>query len=100
MSSSENKLCRVKITERCYCPVLASGVAVAMPTIDSVKKNGNVGTIPPGTKGYIVKKFGGKYFRPDEDQDGIDLFTPANQPIVLIPYRIINGKYEVIPENE
>ncbi|PAB56220.1 hypothetical protein CCE28_21095 [Anaeromicrobium sediminis] len=71
-----------------------------MPSLESVEKNGNFGSIPIRTKGWVIKKFGKKYFRADENQDGIDLFTPANQPIALIPYRAIEGHYKKICDNE
>ncbi|AGK97551.1 hypothetical protein [Clostridium pasteurianum] len=53
--SLQNRLYRVKITSFCYFnSVLSSGVGVDMPTIDSVDKNGNVGTIPSGIKQNIT----------------------------------------------
>ncbi|QEK13538.1 hypothetical protein FQB35_00405 [Crassaminicella thermophila] len=67
-----------------------------MPSFESVEKNGNYASIPNGIKGWVVEKFGRKYFRPDENQEGIDLFTPANQPIVLIPYNKVKGHYKRI----
>lgn len=89
------KLYRIEITKRCYCyPVL--GMCNVMPSFESVEKNGNYGSIPIGIKGWVVEKFSKKYFRPDEDQEGLDLFTPANQPIVLIPYNKIEGHYKIL----
>lgn len=89
------KLYRIKITERCYCSP-PYGTGTAMPSFQSVKKNGNFGSIPKGFTGWIVEKLGKKYFRPGENQEGIELFTPANQPIVLIPYSKIDGNYKKI----
>lgn len=100
MSFLERKnLYRIEITERCYHAFIG-GVGVAMPSFESVEKNGNWGSIPTGTIGWVIEKFGEKYFRPDENQEGLDLFTPVNQPIVLIPYKTISGHYKKIDENE
>lgn len=89
------KLYRIEITERCYySPIYGTGTA--MPSFESIEKNGNFGSIPKGITGWIVEKLGKKYFRPDENQEGIELFTPANQPIVLIPYNKIDGNYKKI----
>jgi len=88
-------LYRIEITERCYCTLIGA-TCNAMPSFESVEKNGNFGSIPNGIIGWVVEKFGKKYFRPDENQEGIDLFTPANQPIVLIPYNKISGHYKEI----
>ncbi|MGH4124367.1 MAG: hypothetical protein ACREV6_15690 [Clostridium sp.] len=88
-------LYRIEITERCYC-TLVGATGNAMPTFESIEKNGNYGSIPNGIEGWVVQKFGRKYFRPDENQEGIDLFTPADQPIVLIPYNKISGHYKKI----
>ncbi|MBW9149064.1 hypothetical protein K2F40_08840 [Clostridium sp. CM028] len=96
MSPLETKnLYRIEITERCYCTLIGA-TGNAMPSFESVEKNGNYGSIPIGVKGWVVEKFGMKYFRPDENQGGIDLFTPSNQPIVLIPYYKISGHYKRI----
>jgi hypothetical protein len=88
-------LYRIEITERCYCTLIGA-TCNAMPSFESVEKNGNFGSIRNGIIGWVVEKFGRKYFRPDENQEGIDLFTPANQPIVLIPYNKISGHYKRI----
>ena len=96
MSLLETKnLYRIEITERCYY-ILIGATSNAMPSFESVEKNGNYCSIPNGIKGWVVEKFGRKYFRPDENQEGIDLFTPADQPIVLIPYNKISGHYKKI----
>jgi len=91
-------LYRIEITERCYYYPLMGGtgtaVGTAMPSLESIEKNGNWGTIPVGIKGWVVEKFGRKYFRPDENQEGLDLFMPVNEPVVLIPYRKIEGHYK------
>ncbi|AKA69509.1 hypothetical protein [Clostridium scatologenes] len=64
------KLYRIEIIERCYySPIYGTGTA--MPSFESVKKNGNFGSIPKGITGWIVEKLGKKYFRPDENQEGI-----------------------------
>jgi len=47
----------------------------------------------------VIDKFGKKYFTPDEDQAGLDLFTPADQPNILIPYRKIEDSYKIISED-
>lgn len=100
MSFLERKnLYRVETTDICYYAPIINRLSVPMPSFESVKKNGNWGLIPSGTKGWIMEKYGRKYFRPDEEQEGIDLFTPANQPIVLIPYNKICGHYKKICEN-
>ncbi|MFD3158311.1 hypothetical protein ACFIJ5_15915 [Haloimpatiens sp. FM7330] len=94
---TRNDLYRVEINEVCYVPAtMLGGRAGTYPTLESIEKKGNYGSIPVGTKGWIVEKFGKKYFRPDEDQEGIDLFTPANQPIVLVPYKVVDGHYKKI----
>lgn len=95
----KKNLYRVEITELCYVSAfLLGGKGGAMPSFDSVEKKGNYGAIPIGFKGWVVEKYGKKYFRPDENQEGIDLFTPANQPIVLIPYKVVEGKYKRIDD--
>jgi hypothetical protein len=100
MSFLERKnLYRIELTEVCYYPPIIR-FSVPMPSFESVKKNGNWGSIPSGTKGWVIEKYGKKYFRPDENQEGIDLFTPADQPIVLIPYGKISGHYKKISEKE
>ncbi|MEQ8156767.1 MAG: hypothetical protein ABRQ25_18135 [Clostridiaceae bacterium] len=94
MSFLEKKnLYRIEITERCYIYPLGGN---AMPSFESVEKNGNFASIPVGMKGWVIERWGKKYFRPDENQEGIDLFSPANQPIVLIPYDKIQGRYKKI----
>jgi hypothetical protein len=62
--------------------------------MNTLKKNW--GTIPAGTKGWVVKKWGKKYFSADENQPEIKLFTPTDQPYVLIPYSKIKDAYKKI----
>lgn len=92
-------LYRVEITGICYASFMR-GMGGPMPSIDQAEKSGNYGQIPVGTRGWVIEKFGKKYFRPDEDQEGIELFTDANQPIILVPYNKIEGCYRKIPDNE
>ncbi len=90
----EKKLYRVEIIKSCPVINAISGKSY-LPSSDSVKE-GSFGFIPVGTKGWVIEKFGKKYFTPDEDQEGLDLFTPADQPNILIPYRKIEDSYKII----
>jgi hypothetical protein len=50
--------------------------------------------IPAGCEGWSIKKWGRTYFLPDENQNGIEQFTPTDQPFVLIPYHKIKDSYK------
>lgn len=50
--------------------------------------------IKKGIKGDVITKWGKKYFSPDVNQKGIELFTPDDQPYVLIPYNKIENHYK------
>ncbi|MFC3882360.1 hypothetical protein ACFOU2_01975 [Bacillus songklensis] len=91
----QEQLYRVEITEPCNVLGITGTTAGYLPSPESFKK-GHFGTLPIGTKGWIVKKFGQKYFSPDKDQEGLDLFTLAEQPFVLIPYEKVEGHYKII----
>ena len=90
----EKKLYRIEITKSCPAINAISGKSY-LPSSDSVKE-GAFGSIPVGTRGWVIEKFNKKYFTPDEDQEGLDLYTPADQPNILIPYRKIEGAYKII----
>jgi hypothetical protein len=91
-------LYRIEITEPCdVTGILSNLFGGFYPFIENdmnVKKNW--GSIPAGVQGWIVKKWGRKYFSPDENQPGIELFTPTDQPYVLIPYEKIKNSYKKI----
>lgn len=97
MSKNEN-LYRIETTERCYCSL--SSLVRPMPSFDSVEKNGSFASIPAGTKGWIVEKFGSKYFRPDKNQEGLDLYTVDTDKPTLITYKSVEGHYRIISEDE
>ena len=52
--------------------------------------------IKKGITGEVIKKWGRKYFSPDVDQEGIELFTPTDQPYILIPYKVIENHYKIV----
>ena len=52
------------------------------------------GIIKKGITGKVIKKWGMKYFSPDSNQAGIELFTPSEQPYILVPYRKIRNHYK------
>ena len=92
----EKKLYRVEIIKSCPVINAISGKSY-LPSSDSVKE-GSFGFIPAGTKGWVLEKFWKKIFYSDEDQEGLDLFTPADQPNILITYRKIEDSYKIIGE--
>ncbi|MCP8617815.1 hypothetical protein [Salirhabdus salicampi] len=57
------------------------------------KKLKHFGWMPKGTEGWVVEKWGKKYFSPDIDQEGLDQYTPVNQPHILISIRKLKGQY-------
>jgi hypothetical protein len=59
-------------------------------------KKGNFGFIPTGTKGWVVTKHNKKYFLPDENQAGLDLFMPSDQNSILIALDKIKDAYKVL----
>ncbi|PJI10268.1 hypothetical protein CUB90_02045 [Clostridium sp. CT7] len=66
-----------------------------LPSFQSFE-NGSFGFIPSGTKGWVIKKYNRKYFLPDGGQNGLDLFVPADQNNVLIPFAKIEDAYKLI----
>jgi hypothetical protein len=50
------------------------------------------GIIMKGIKGEVIKKWGMRFFSPDIDQEGIELFTPPEQPYIPVQ----NGKIKII----
>lgn len=54
------------------------------------------GMIRAGITGTIIRKWGRKYFSPDINQSGIEDFTPSGQPHILIPYKKVENRYEII----
>jgi hypothetical protein len=54
------------------------------------------GIIKKGIKGEVIKKWGIKFFSPDVDQEGIELFTPSEQPYILVPYKKVENHYKII----
>ncbi|MCP3741979.1 hypothetical protein [Rossellomorea sp. BNER] len=90
----EEKLYRIEIISKCEVLGLKeSFFGAPYPSIDNIRK-GNFGYIPVGTKGWVMKKWGKPYFLPNQNQEGLDLFVPADQPIVLIPYHKIKDRYK------
>ena len=84
---NEERLYRVKIIETCPIMTLIQSIFSKgyLPRNKSFTK-GNFGYIPVGIEGWVIKKFNKSYFLPDEAQEGLDLFIPANQSNVLISY--------------
>jgi hypothetical protein len=66
------------------------------------KQNGIVrykekeGIIKKGIRGKIIKKFGLKWFAPYPEQENIELFTPSENPLILIPYKVIKDNYNIV----
>lgn len=93
MISKERKLYRVKISEDImyYSEMsffaLRNKVPFGMPRKGIIKK---------GITGVIINKWGNKYFSPDVNQPGIEEFTPAGQPYILIPYNKVENRYKVM----
>ncbi|UFU00310.1 hypothetical protein KO561_04990 [Radiobacillus kanasensis] len=56
------------------------------------------GVIKIGIKGDVIKQWRRKWFSPDEDQENIELFTPMDNPLILVPYHKIKYKYKVLKE--
>ncbi|QDP42098.1 hypothetical protein FN924_04985 [Radiobacillus deserti] len=63
-------------------------------------RKGNQGVIRTGIKGDVISQWGRKWFSPDEDQENIELFTPVDNPSILIPYHKIKFKYKVLEKSE
>jgi hypothetical protein len=89
-------LYRIEITKPCdvigILSTLFGGYNPFIETDKDVTKKW--GTIPAGIQGWVVKKWGRMYFSADENQPGIELFTPTDQPCVLIPYDKIKESYK------
>lgn len=84
----EQKLYRIEIIKS--CPLARGFFDIVfsrryMPSMDSLKI-GNIGSIPVGIKGWVIKKFGRLWFYPDDKQAGMDLFMTAGCDRFLIPY--------------
>lgn len=60
----------------------------------SLIKSNEYGVIPKGIKGWVVRKWGRLYFSPDVNQEGLEYFTPSEQPHVLIPFKKIINYYK------
>lgn len=54
------------------------------------------GVIRKGITGTVIRKWGRKYFAPDIEQKGIEDFTPLDQPHILIPYKKVENRYEIV----
>ncbi|MHC1685376.1 MAG: hypothetical protein AB6733_20955 [Clostridiaceae bacterium] len=96
--NENGNLYRVELTERCYVSLFSR--VRPMPTFEDVEKQGNCATLPTGTKGWIVEKFGSKYFRPDKGQEGLELYTLDPEQPTLVTYKSVKGHYKVINETE
>lgn len=59
-------------------------------------KSDQYGIIPKGVKGWVLKKWGKLYFSPDEYQEGLEFFTPSEQPHILISLTKIENHYKKI----
>jgi hypothetical protein len=91
----EKQLFRIEIIKK--CPVMSPvGFERDYRPSSEALRIGTLGCIPVGIKGWIIEKWGKKYFSPDENQLGLDLFTPVDQPYVLISYNKVNGFYKEI----
>ncbi|WP_034262050.1 hypothetical protein [Bacillus sp. J33] len=90
----EEKLYRIQIIKPCQVIGILDNVFGGFyPFLDDIKEE-NWGIIPAGCEGWIFKKWGRTYFLPDENQNGIEQFTPTDQPFVLIPYHKIKDSYK------
>lgn len=95
MFGKEEKLYRVEIKEDVVYFNKNSGLAIRFTAPMGERKDG---IIKKGIKGTVIKKWDKKYFSPDVDQEGIELFTPADQPYILVPYKVIENHYEITSE--
>ena len=92
----EQKLYRVEIIKS--CPLFRNFFDMLflpktyIPSPDSLKLGG-VCNIPIGIKGWVIKKWGKLWFYPDDKQDGMDLFIPADCDRFLIPYDKIKNYF-------
>ena len=59
-------------------------------------KSYQYGIIPKGFKGWVLKKWGKLYFSPDDYQQGLEFFTPSEQPHILISLTKIENQYKKI----
>ncbi|OFW79269.1 MAG: hypothetical protein A2201_07280 [Alicyclobacillus sp. RIFOXYA1_FULL_53_8] len=96
---SEN-LYRIEIVEQCpantfWRSVLLGG-GFGRPRGKDSFKRGSLGFFPVGLTGWVVSRNDRKYFEPDADQDGLDLFMDPNQPYTYFPYSLVAGHYKVI----
>jgi len=90
------KLYRVIIIKQCPVISFLSATTIRYLPTPEVARKASIGFIPVGTKGWVLEKYNKKYFMPDENQEDIELYTPAAQPISLIPYKKIEGYYQII----
>ncbi|MFP7486392.1 hypothetical protein SFC65_19700 [Priestia filamentosa] len=95
MLLSEEKLYRIEFIKPCQ--VYASHSLLRFMN-SSVLDMNNVsskqhGVIPKGIKGWVIKKWGKHYFSPDENQEGLEFFTPSEQPHVLISFKKIEDHF-------
>jgi hypothetical protein len=106
----EKKLYRVEIIEdvQYFSEKTLWGWALAnnfRNPFEFIKQNGvwrykpKEGIIKKGIKGYVVIQWGMKWFSPDEEQENIELFTPCDNPLILVPFKKIENKYIIINEN-
>lgn len=59
------------------------------------------GIIQKGIKGYVIRQWGKKFFSPDVEQEGIERFTPVDNPYILVPFQKIQGHYRILsPEGD
>lgn len=93
MIGTEKNLYRIQIIKDIQYYTEYSGLAIRNVTPFSRPKKG---IIKKGITGTVIRKWGRKYFTPDINQSGIEDFTPSDQPHILIPYKKVVNRYEII----
>ncbi|GAB1774138.1 hypothetical protein [Priestia megaterium] len=100
MIFDEKKLYRVEITKDCRSYESHSLLRLRNSNIldTDAFKSKKYGIIPRGIRGWVVKKWGKLYFSPDIDQEGLEYFTPPEQPHILVSLKKIENHYKRLDE--
>ncbi|MCY8235059.1 hypothetical protein [Priestia endophytica] len=96
MLFSEEKLYRVEFIKPCRIYERHSLLRFRNSSVLDVNglNSKQHGVIPEGIKGWMIKKWSKLYFSPDENQEGLEFFTPSEQPHILIPFKKIENHYK------
>ncbi|MED4072164.1 hypothetical protein [Priestia endophytica] len=95
MLFSEEKLYRVEFIKPCRIYESHSLSRFRNSNILDVNNvsSKKYGVIPEGIKGWGIKKWSKLYFSPDENQEGLEFFTPSEQPHILISLKKIEDHF-------